>query len=334
MKHSKKVDHTPTPWPKFIFQEDRPPSLMVLLWTIFVYIVALFMLCRISVSQTINIFHQPLTIIYEQTYIDTNNSNTTAPLSSKYYGAHNQSAEQEVQPTKLGEDPTIKGSVLSQKITQAAPANETTNIDEVLPSSSENVENDPGRALKNFLGKDNPTNKDGETVPLSDLNVNEDSQYIALNRNRYRQKIQQSTKERVDNHKNKHVKFKTLRSVTAPIRKSESSVPRLGKISMDIQGSEFGEYEQRLLEAISYRWQLLSHRFENLPPAGEVVIRYIISKDGTISGLEIANNTTSYEAAMICSDAILSQSPQPEWSDDMVAKVGNKKQMMIKFLYY
>ncbi len=320
-------------WPKFIVQENNPALFKVLTLSIFTYVIILLTICRITTFPITIIKTQPITLIYEQTYIETSNApNTSIVPDSKYYGANNQIAAQEIISSTLkNDDPQIKGKILSQKINSSS--GERIIITENKDSIPElTIIENSEQSLNNFLKKADTTGS-GETIVQSDT-TNDDSQYIWLNRNKHREQIKQYVKQQAANNKHKTVQIQNIRSIAAPLRKSESTVTNLGKISMNIHASEFGEYEQRLLEAISYRWQLLSQRLGQSLSAGEIIIKYTLNKDGTITDLKVEKYTTSYSVALICSDAVASQSPQPKWSNGMITKFGDKKQMAVKFIYY
>lgn len=312
----------------FVLQEDHSARAIVFGLTVFVYILFLIMICKTASLQVSIAPNKPMVVIYEQTYIDTDNrANSHLEQKTKYFGANDQTAAQELPPTKLDDDPTIRGKEASQKLIPDEP------IKIPSPGISTSVdESSSGRTLKDFLNKEN-LDDIGETIRQSNA-TNIDDQHIALNHRKHRKALEKSIKQRIDEHKNEHVDIQNLRSVLAPIRRSDSSVTKIGKISMNVNGSEFGEYEQRLLEAISYRWEALSERSGNILMAGRIVIKYTLNKDGTITDLDITKYTTSREAALICLDAVASQSPQPAWSDDMVEKFGDKKQMAVQFIYY
>lgn len=322
-------------WPRFILDNDQPALVAVLYWTLPIYILILSIISRFTNFQnTVVPAKQPMVLVYEQTYIDTSEAKKdSAPKHTKYYGAHDQVASQEHAPNHIDNgDPTIKGNVPSQTIVATERSDIAINENNTESSKNTKPTGYPEYPLDDFLHKAVPNN-DGEGI--SQIEPDERAnQHIALNRKKNRKLVENSIKQQIDLHKNEHAHIRSVRSIPSPLRRSESSVLRLGKISMDVIGSEFGEYEQRLLEAISYRWQLLSQRLTNSGFAGEVVINYTINKDGTITDVAIKKCTTSYDTALICSDSVASQSPLPEWSEDMIKKFGNNKQMVVKFIYY
>ncbi len=325
-------EHKQSKYPLFVIQEDRPGLFSIALISFIIYIVFLFTAYPISkfaiyptkIVRSTQSFH-------EQVYIETNKIlNTDIVPETFYYGTHSQLAAQEQNMLPNGKDPILKGEVLSQKITEINPNEHysfnTNKISQTISPSQESFEDFFKKSLKE---------QDEETIISSDSN-NKHSNSIGLNHNNQKTILKQYIDHQISSYKKKqYVQIDAnLNSTLSPLRKSNTSVAVIGKVSMTVQGSEFGEYEQQLLEAISYNWQLLSQRCYNSLSCGEIVIQFTLNSDGTITDLKVNKYTSSDTAVIICSDAINSQSPFLKWTNDMISKFGNKKLMVIKFIYF
>lgn len=126
-----------------------------------------------------------------------------------------------------------------------------------------------------------------------------------------------------------------LTKITGPIRNSSVSTSRQGKVSIDARFSQFGEYKQRMFEAIVYQWHKLADRItlgaKDLP--SEVEIHFYVTSDGEIIDLKQTRSTSSILASFICEDAIKSRAPYGQWTDDMVKTLGDKTEVTITFNY-
>ena len=126
-----------------------------------------------------------------------------------------------------------------------------------------------------------------------------------------------------------------LSKISGPIRKSDLSTSRIGSVAIDAKFSKFGEYKQRMFEAIVNQWHKLAERItlgtEDLP--SEVEIHFEINFKGEISNLKQFRSTTGMLASFICEDAIKSRAPYGEWSKDMIQNLGNQTEIKITFNY-
>jgi len=111
-------------------------------------------------------------------------------------------------------------------------------------------------------------------------------------------------------------------------------VNRAGAVSLDARFSSYGDYSQRMLEAIQGSWWGLIDR-TNLADfsSGYVIVRFRIHRDGTITDAEVVATTVPSLAALVCKDAILLPAPYDMWRADMVAMLGEDETVTITFHY-
>ncbi len=123
--------------------------------------------------------------------------------------------------------------------------------------------------------------------------------------------------------------------VPGPVRNSPSSVSSLGVVAIDAQFSQFGEYTQRMIEAISGQWHLLArnfnHSFQDM--GSRVKIEFNLTPEGRVENLIVKETASSRPATLLCKDAILSRAPFGEWNEEMVAMLGDNDRVKITFYY-
>ena len=126
-----------------------------------------------------------------------------------------------------------------------------------------------------------------------------------------------------------------LSKVSGPIRNSDISASRRGVVSIDAKFSQFGEYQQRMFEAIVYQWYKLAERITlgagDVP--SEVEIFFYVNREGQVVGLKQKRSSAGYLSSFICEDAIKSRAPYGVWTEAMVASLGEKTEVTITFNY-
>jgi hypothetical protein len=106
--------------------------------------------------------------------------------------------------------------------------------------------------------------------------------------------------------------------------------------SLDAKSTPFGDYDSRFVGAVTQRWYDLldSQRFAQ-DRSGKVTLRFHLNYDGTISNMEILENTVGDLLGYVCSQAVTDPSPFAPWPSDMRRMVGaNFREMTFTFYYY
>jgi hypothetical protein len=114
-----------------------------------------------------------------------------------------------------------------------------------------------------------------------------------------------------------------------------SGVPGLGMIAIEAKFSEFGDYLQRMYEAIGYQWLLLANQTRRgaAQISSRVVLEFIIYSEGGIENLRVVHSTAGQAATVICKDAIQSRSPFGRWTEEMVRTLGEEQTIRVTFIY-
>ena len=119
-----------------------------------------------------------------------------------------------------------------------------------------------------------------------------------------------------------------------PVRKNNFNAQRQGTIAIDAKWSEFGEYSNRMIAAITLQWHKLIYN-ANLQslPVSVVHVRFILNKEGAIVSIEVLDNTAGQLPAFFCTDAIESRAPFGPWTEAMVTTFGDETDVNIHFHY-
>lgn len=126
----------------------------------------------------------------------------------------------------------------------------------------------------------------------------------------------------------------TQRQIPARATKlDQSSAQRRGNISLNVKGTPFGAYDEKLVAAVSRRWHLmLQDKFFGDRP-GTVVISFILRDDGSVENVRLEEETVGAVLATACVAAIQNSAPFDPFTDEMRAMLGGKHREC-KFVFY
>ena len=111
-------------------------------------------------------------------------------------------------------------------------------------------------------------------------------------------------------------------------------VNRAGAVAIDARFSQYGDYTQRMLEAIQSSWWSIIERsqFESVQ-RGRVTVRFRLHRDGTVTDATILSNEVTRVMSLACKDAVMAPAPYDAWRADMVALYGESDIVTINFYY-
>lgn len=120
-----------------------------------------------------------------------------------------------------------------------------------------------------------------------------------------------------------------------PLNSSDTGVSAVGAIAIDANFSEFGDYLSRTYDVIGIRWlELLKYGEASLAEtSSRVRISFYITKEGEVEDLQVQQSTASSTAEWYCIDAIQSNAPFYEWTEDMVRILGDRQPITVTFIY-
>jgi outer membrane biosynthesis protein TonB len=91
--------------------------------------------------------------------------------------------------------------------------------------------------------------------------------------------------------------------------------------SLDVAGSPFGEYDERIVEAIQQRWfDLLDNESITQNRVGTVVVTFRLHPDGSVTDLHIEQSDVGELLGFVCESAIRDPSPYDRWPEVMYRK--------------
>jgi hypothetical protein len=120
-----------------------------------------------------------------------------------------------------------------------------------------------------------------------------------------------------------------------PLLKNQRGVSRSGRMAIDANFSEFGDYLARAFDAIGIKWNELNRYGENslAETSSRVRIQFYITKEGMVEDLEVLFCNASETAKWYCVDAIQGNAPYYEWTKDMVKVLGDRQPVTVTFIY-
>ena len=121
-----------------------------------------------------------------------------------------------------------------------------------------------------------------------------------------------------------------LNSITM---KSNTATNEHGAVSLDAKYSEFGDYTQRMLEAIQAAWHIRCAGMSHTSLRGVVRVSFTLCPDGTLKNVKVLSSSAPEAATYACVDAIESRAPFEVWRPDMVALFGDEETSVISFYY-
>ncbi|MBO5254473.1 MAG: hypothetical protein J6B07_01465 [Opitutales bacterium] len=127
----------------------------------------------------------------------------------------------------------------------------------------------------------------------------------------------------------------SMKIPAGPLMNNNAAASRAGVVSIDSKFSEFGAYQQRMIEAISRQWNLLGSKYDLSSEYGSfVVIEFSLNTEGELVNFRIVTTTSTNIGKGLCEQSILSTAPYGVWTQEMVNTLGQQpQQVRIQFNY-
>ena len=120
----------------------------------------------------------------------------------------------------------------------------------------------------------------------------------------------------------------------APTIKNEFGSKNIGAVAYNAKWSAYGEYLQRLIDAVQVQWERLILRSAFYPTSGSLVrVVFKIDGAGQISEIVKVDGTGGELAQRLCVSAITERAPYGEWTEDMKAVLGADQELTFTFYY-
>jgi hypothetical protein len=108
----------------------------------------------------------------------------------------------------------------------------------------------------------------------------------------------------------------------------------MGVVALSAKWSNYGAYIHKMLEAIQIQWDKIIEESATEPPSGTyVTVKFTIDSKGRITEIIDVATSSSEQGKESCISAITLTAPYGDWTDDMIAILGNSQEMAIKFYY-
>lgn len=124
-------------------------------------------------------------------------------------------------------------------------------------------------------------------------------------------------------------------ALPGPLMRSNGRAAALGDLSVDARFTEFGDYLNRMFDAIGYQFILLAEYMEAAMAeiSSRVIVEFKITSGGEVKDVMVVYTTADSAATLICEDAIQSPSPYGPWTQEMIDTMGEVQTIRITFLY-
>ena len=127
----------------------------------------------------------------------------------------------------------------------------------------------------------------------------------------------------------------SMRIPAGPLADNRVHASTRGTVACDSKFSEFGAYQQRMLEAISRQWNLLASKYDLGTAVGTaVVIEFYLNSSGELSKFNILFSSSTNTGSGLCEQSILTTAPYGEWTQEMVNTFGNQDQSVRITFHY
>jgi len=126
----------------------------------------------------------------------------------------------------------------------------------------------------------------------------------------------------------------TVNARNTPTIKNEFGSKNIGLVAYNAKWSAYGEYMQRMIDAVQAQWDRLLLRSSFYPTAGACVkVVFKLDAKGEISAIAEVDGSGGELAQRLCVSAITERAPYGEWTDDMTAVLGTEQELTFTFHY-
>jgi len=113
-------------------------------------------------------------------------------------------------------------------------------------------------------------------------------------------------------------------------------VSNIGPVAVDAKWSNYGSYLQRMIETVQIEWERILIAGKVYPNSGSYVqVKFIMNSKGEITKIVRVDPTGAPSDAAIraCEAGITARSPYGQWTEDMIAVLGEQQEMTFVFYY-
>ncbi len=126
----------------------------------------------------------------------------------------------------------------------------------------------------------------------------------------------------------------TINARNAPTIRNELGTQNIGVLAYNARWSEYGEYLQRLIDAVQAQWERILMRSSFYPSGGALVkVVFKLNDKGEISEIVTVEGEGGEVGKRLCVSAITERAPYGEWPEDMRSALGTEQELTFRFLY-
>lgn len=115
---------------------------------------------------------------------------------------------------------------------------------------------------------------------------------------------------------------------------SESSASLRGNVSLNVKGTPFGIYDEKLVAAVSRRWHLSLQDKFFFDRRGSVVVEFLLKQDGSVENARIIEESVGPVLAAACLNAVVDCAPYEPFTKEMRELLGGKpREIRFTFFY-
>ena len=124
------------------------------------------------------------------------------------------------------------------------------------------------------------------------------------------------------------------RAPPGPVRTQRAGVSQTGQVGYDAKFSEFGDYIERVVEAVTQRWHALASARSYRETSTFVRLEFELSQDGSVSELYVTETTAKALGILLCRSAIEQGAPFGPWTEEMIGVLGEEQTITFTFHYW
>lgn len=127
----------------------------------------------------------------------------------------------------------------------------------------------------------------------------------------------------------------SMKIPAGPLADNRQRASSQGVLAVDSRFSEFGAYQQRMIEAISRQWNLLGSKYDLGAAVGsQIVIEFSLNMMGELVKCEVLFSNSTHTGAGLCEQAILTTAPYGAWTAEMINSLGPQDQSVRITFHY
>jgi hypothetical protein len=126
----------------------------------------------------------------------------------------------------------------------------------------------------------------------------------------------------------------TVNARNAPTIRNDFGTQNIGAVAYNARWSEYGEYLQRLIDAVQAQWDRILMRSSYYPPGGSLVkVVFKLNDRGEVFEIVKVEGEGGEVAKRLCVSAITERAPFGEWPQDMRTALGTEQELTFRFFY-